>query len=155
MDENSIMLIVWLSVFLVALIAELATVALVSIWFCVGALAALAITYIPGVPWWGETIVFLGVSALTLILLRPLSRRMYARKNSKTNVDTLIGEKAKVVKPIGPFEVGEVKVGSVLWRAKPADASAEIPAGSTIEILSIQGNTLIVREVFDLSEEGK
>lgn len=155
MDENSIMLIVWLSVFLLALIAELATTALVSVWFCVGALAALAVTYIPGVPWWGETIVFIGVSVLTLLLLRPLSRKMYARKNSKTNVDSLIGEKAKVSKPIGPFEVGEVKVGNVGWRAKSSDSTAAIPPGVTIEILSIQGNTLIVREVVDLSEEEK
>lgn len=147
MDENTIMLIVWLSVFVVALIAEVSTEALVSVWFCIGSLVALAVTYIPGMPWWGEMIVFLGVSALSLILLRPVANRLLLRKNTKTGVASIVGKKGKVTKTITPLEYGEVKVFGTLWTGMLMDGAKEIPEGSVVEVVSINGNKLVVKAV--------
>lgn len=52
MTELTIMLIVWAVIFALALMTELLTEALVSVWFCVGAIVAFAITFIPGMPYW-------------------------------------------------------------------------------------------------------
>ena len=67
MDQNTIMLIVWLSVFVLALIVEISTDMLVSVWFCIGALVALGVTYIPGTPLWVEILVFFAVTIISLI----------------------------------------------------------------------------------------
>ena len=84
MDQNTIMLIIWLSVFVLALIAEFATDALVSVWFCIGALAALGVTYIPGTPLWVEITVFFAISTICFIALRPLAKKLLLA-NSQTN----------------------------------------------------------------------
>lgn len=75
MTELTIMLIVWAVIFTLALMAELLTEALVSVWFCVGAIVAFAITFIPGMPYWGEIIVFVGVSLITFLVLRPILQK--------------------------------------------------------------------------------
>lgn len=147
MDENTIMMIVWLCIFVVALIAELSTEAIVSAWFCVGAAIALAVTYIPGMPWWGELIVFFVVSVIALIAFRPLVLKRMDRIKHKTNIDTIIGKKGKVTKSIKALEFGEVKIEGVLWTAALTPDSEDIEIDSTIEVVSIEGNKLYVKEI--------
>ena len=55
------MWLVWLSMFVLSLILEASTEALVSIWFAAGALVSLGCSFIPGLPYWGEIIVFFAV----------------------------------------------------------------------------------------------
>ena len=57
---------------------------LVSIWFALGALVALIVSFIPGVAWWIELIVFVVVAATTLLALRPLFKGLL-----KKNIITL------------------------------------------------------------------
>lgn len=146
-DENTIMMIVWLSIFVVALVAELATTALVSVWFCIGALVALSVTYIPGMPWWGEMIVFLGVSALFLAFLRPITNKLLLRRNPKTNVAVIIGRKGIVTKDITEFEYGEVKVSGTYWTGMLAEGEKELKKDTPIVVMGIEGNKLIVKEL--------
>ena len=63
--------LVWLGLFLVALIVEAVSEALLSIWFAAGALVCLGISFIPGCPLWVQIIVFLAVSAIAFLILRP------------------------------------------------------------------------------------
>lgn len=117
MTELTIMLIVWAVIFTLALMAELLTEALVSVWFCVGAIVAFAITFIPGMPYWGEIIVFVGVSLITFLVIRPILQKRLVHLHSKTNVDTMIGKKGIVVKRITSLEKGEVKINDIIWNA--------------------------------------
>ena len=48
--------LVWLGVFLVALIIEAVSEALLSIWFAAGALVCLGISFIPGCPLWVQSL---------------------------------------------------------------------------------------------------
>ena len=67
------MRIFWLAAFIVFAVGEAVTVGLVSVWFAVGALAALFATAL-GAGLWLQITVFLGVSALAL--MKRLGRRM-------------------------------------------------------------------------------
>ena len=60
------MRIFWLAAFIVFAAGEAVTVGLVSVWFAVGALAALFATAL-GAGLWLQITVFLGVSALALV----------------------------------------------------------------------------------------
>lgn len=146
MTELTIMLIVWAVIFTLALMAELLTEALVSIWFCVGAIVAFVITFIPRMPYWGEIIVFVGVSLITFLVLRPILQKKLVHLHSKTNVDTMIGKKGIVVKRITSLEKGEVKINDIIWNAIKRDEDDTIEVDSIVEVISIQGNKLLVKK---------
>lgn len=146
-DTYIIMVIIWAVVFVAALIAEIFSEALVSVWFCVGAVVALGVSFIPGMPFWGSIIVFVGVSALSFLIIRPLVKDKLFRLHAKTNVDSMIGRKGLVTKKITTFEKGEVKVDGVLWSAIKKESEEDIDIGKIVEVISIQGNKLFVKEV--------
>ncbi len=147
MDENIIMMIVWVSLFIFALLAEIFTDALVSVWFCIGAVLALSVTFIPNMPWWGELIVFLGTSLLSFIIIRPIVNRKLQRIKSRTNIDTILGKKGIVLKKITSLEKGEVKVDSIIWNAIKREDEEDILEGSVVEVLAVNGNKLLVKEI--------
>lgn len=146
MEENTIMMLIWLSIFIIALVAEISTEAIVSVWFCIGSLIALAVTYIPGMPWWGELIVFLATSALALLAFRPLVLSKLERITHSTNIDTIIGKKGTTTKEITELEFGEVRIEGVLWTALLAPGCEKIEKGSIVEVVSVEGNKLYVRQ---------
>ena len=92
---DSIEVYVWLIVFIVLTAIEMATFQLVTIWFAVGAVAAF-ITSLFSTSLEIQLIVFLAVSMLLLILVRPIAGRFLQTKTVKTNVDSLIGDYATV-----------------------------------------------------------
>ena len=83
--------LMWLIVLAVFLVIEAITVGLTTIWFAGGALVA-AIASGAGilVQW----ILFLVISLVLLIFTRPLAVRYMNKGVPKTNVNSLIGEKA-------------------------------------------------------------
>ena len=89
----------WIFVWAFAAIAliglEIATTALVSIWFAVGALAAF-ITAIATDAVWVQLVVFAVVSTLMLVLTRPFVKRFLKERKTATNADSLIGQVAEV-----------------------------------------------------------
>ena len=86
---------IWLAIFVITIIVEAATQDLVSIWFSLGSLVALAISGFSA--WWVEVIVFLVVSVIALILTRPIMKRLMQRNERKTNTDDFIGKKLKAI----------------------------------------------------------
>lgn len=80
---DSIEVYVWLIVFIVLTAIEMATFQLVTIWFAVGAVAAF-ITSLFSTSLEIQLIVFLAVSMLLLILVRPIAGRFLQTKTVKT-----------------------------------------------------------------------
>lgn len=146
-DTYIIMVIIWAVVFVAALIAEIFSEALVSVWFCIGAVVALGVSFIPEMPFWGSIIVFVGVSAVSFLIIRPLVKDKLFRLHVRTNVDSMIGRKGLVTKKITTLEKGEVKVDGVLWSAIKKESEEDIDIGKIVEVISIQGNKLFVKEV--------
>lgn len=146
MDETIIMLIVWLSVFVAALIMEILTDALVSIWFCASALITLALSFIPGLTWWGQLIIFLVLSVVFAISLRPVVSRLLSRNKSDTNIDAVIHKKGLVTKEIKPLHPGEVKINGIYWTAIAQDEREQLSVDDTVEVVAVDGNKLIVRK---------
>ena len=142
------MWIVWLSLFVIMLIVEASGPALVTVWFAFGALISLIISFIPGVAWWIEVIVFAVVSIATLFALRPIAKKMSMRKNiMQTNVDSFVGKKGYVIEDIEALRPGAVKIGDVSWTALPQDEKEKILENEIIEVVAVDGNKLIVKKV--------
>ena len=140
------MWIVWLVLLVLMIIIEAAGPALVSVWFAVGALVSMIVSFIPKVPWWVEVIIFFAVSLISFFAIRPILRKRMKRDVIQSNVDSLVGKSGKVNEDIVPLEGGEVKINDVIWRANSLDDTL-IPKDSVVEVVSINGNKLIVKKV--------
>lgn len=141
--------IIWLVLFVATLIIEGLGPSLVSIWFSLGALIALIVSFIPNVEWWIEVIIFVVISVATLLALRPIIRRYYKRNNFNTNIDGYAGKRGYVIEDITYLRPGAVKIGDVSWTAIPADKDQKILEDEVIEVVRVNGNKLIVKKVED------
>ena len=131
----------WLALFVVFLIVEAGTVALVSIWFALGALAALA-SCVLGAEMWLQITVFLVVS---LVLLALLWKRVRSKlTTTKTNVDSVIGAEGYVTEAIDNLSyTGRVKLGGITWAAR-STSGAGIPVGTLVKVECIEGVKVFV-----------
>ena len=145
--------IVWLVLLIVFAVAEGVTVALVSIWFMGGALAAL-IAALCGAELWLQVVLFFAVSILLLLGLRPLSRRLLRQKKVATNADSNIGKEAVVTERIDNLQGrGAVRISGVEWSARSADGS-EIERGAVVRVLRIEGVKVCVERAETVNTEG-
>lgn len=135
----------WAILSVALIVVEIITVDLVAVWFAGGSIAAF-IAALFGTELWLQIIVFIVVSAILLIVTRPVVRRLSSeQKKVATNADSLIGEECLVKERINNLEnTGRVLVGGLLWTARTIDGTpAEV--GETCVIDSIVGVKLIVR----------
>ena len=104
--------LMWLIVLAVFLVIEAITVGLTTIWFAGGALVA-AIASGAGAGILVQWILFLVISLVLLIFTRPLAVRYMNKGVPKTNVNSLIGEKAVVIQKINNLEqTGQVRINA-------------------------------------------
>ncbi len=139
------MIIIWLAVLILMVIIELVTFSLVSIWFVVGSIAALIASY-AGAEAPLQIIVFLAVSAVTILFVRPIAKKYIKTNKVKTNLDNLVGKVAVVTKNISPQLMGEVKIGAHIWSAASLEQE-EIKVGEYCEVIAIEGAHLVVKKV--------
>ena len=134
----------WLALFVVFLIVEAGTVALVSIWFALGALAAL-VSCVLGAEMWLQITVFLVVSLVLLALLALLWKRVRSKlTTTKTNVDSVIGAEGYVTEAIDNLSyTGRVKLGGITWAAR-STSGAGIPVGTLVKVERIEGVKVFV-----------
>ncbi len=89
----------WLAVMALAVFAEMSTMALVSVWCAVGALAAVFAAYF-GAPLAAQLLLFIGVSIVTAAVVRPLAKKYADPYKVPTNADRLVGMEARVTETI-------------------------------------------------------
>ena len=139
--------IIWLALFVIMLGVEALGPALVSVWFAFGALVALIVSFIPGVAWWIEIVIFVVISVATLLALRPIVRRYIKRNNYNTNSDSFSGKRGYVIEDIEYLKPGAVKIGDVSWTAIPVNRDEKILENEIIEVVAVSGNKLLVKKV--------
>lgn len=138
--------IVWFLLLILFIGVEAATVTMVSAWFAIGALAAL-IAALAGGQLWLQIALFFVVSGVSLALLRPISKKHFNAKLTRTNVDAITGKICPVVSPIDNFTgQGQVKIGDVEWSARSTDGSA-IETGTQVKIDRVEGVKVYVTPV--------
>lgn len=136
-----VMQIVWLVLLVLFIIIEAAGPALVSIWFCGGALVALLLSLLFPQMILVQILAFVVVSVLLLLALRPMARRLLDKRKVATNADANIGKVCQVVSEVQPGRFGRVKLESLEWTAK---ANMVLPVGTWCRVLAIEGAKLVV-----------
>ena len=137
---------IWLVSMIALLIVEGLAPGLVSIWFALGALAAM-IAAMLGAPLWLQVVWFVLVSVVTLLLTRPLARKFVNTRTVRTNADMAIGCDCLVTEDIdNVLGTGAVNVGGKIWTARMADPDGRAAKGAVLRAVRIEGVKLIVEE---------
>ena len=135
--------IIWLVLMVVFLIAEAMTVTTVSLWFAAGALVALLVSLLH-MQIWLQVVLFFVVSGVLLACLRPMVKRHFTPKLTRTNVDAMVGIRGMVTAEIDNVcAAGQVKLNGMEWTARSTDGSI-IPAGTLIRVDRVEGVKVFV-----------
>lgn len=136
--------LVWMILLLVLVVVELATMGLTTIWFAIGALTALIAAAL-NAPLFIQITLFLVVSVMMLLVTRPVAMKYFNVDRTKTNVQSLIGQKGIVTGQIDNLKgVGQVTLNGMEWTARSLKEDGVIPEGSVVEVRRIDGVKLIV-----------
>lgn len=135
----------WLIAMIVLLIVEGVVPGLVSIWFALGALAALLASILHA-PLWLQIFCFLLVSVASLVLTRPLAKKYINARVQPTNADRILGHECIVTEEIDNLRgTGAVRVDGKEWTARAAEDSKCYAKGDVLRVLRIEGVKLIVQ----------
>ena len=136
---------VWVVLMIGFLIVEGVAPGLVSIWFALGALAAL-ISALLGAPVWLQALWFVLVSVLALVATRPLAKKYVNSRTQATNADMLIGQECIVTETIDKLRgTGAVSVAGKVWTARTDEPEKIIEEGTVAVVERIEGVKLIVK----------
>jgi len=134
---------IWVALVIIFAIIEVFTLGLTTVWFALGALVMVFLSFIK-IPLSVQILIFLAISAALLIFTRPVAIKKFKMGKEKTNVESFAGKHVLVTKAIGEFEKGEAKLNGLIWTAR-SENDAEIAAGTKCEIIRVEGVQLIVR----------
>lgn len=138
--------ILWIALLVLFIVVEASTVSMVSVWFAIGAVAALA-AELCGAELWLQITLFVVASAISLALLRPLAKKHLNPKITQTNVDALVGKTCIVTTDIDNLHTcGQVKLGDVEWSAR-SSTNETIPSGTQVRIDRVEGVKVYVTPV--------
>ena len=139
------MSVTWLIAFVVFLVVESMTASLTSIWFAGGALAAL-VAQVCGAPLRPQLAVFVIVSFILFIMVRPFTARYLHRKKTDTNVDSFAGRKAVVKGRIdNEAGTGTTILAGETWLARAAVEGETFEPNTVVVITSVSGAKLMVK----------
>lgn len=129
---------VWLAAAIVFGIIEAVMLGLNSIWFSVGALAAMAAAKLGG-GIWVQVLVFLIISLAALLAAKKLLKDRFNRDCQPTNADRILGKTVVVTEEIDNQKPsGQIREGGLFWTARSIDGTV-IPKDARVTVRSIEG----------------
>lgn len=144
--------IIWAVIAAISLIIEVSTVALLSIWFTVGAVVALIMSLF-NLPVFLQILSFIVVSGSLFTLAW---KYIISKKPEKTNSPLFIGKRAVVTETIDYSKnTGKVKVNDQYWSAIPKDKGKIIEKNSVVVITEVCNTKFVVDEAENIAEENK
>ena len=133
---------VWLGIAAAMALVEVVSLGLITLWFVVGALVAFAANLL-GVDAVVQVIVFLVVSVVCLVALRPVFMKYRNRGDSKE--PTLVGQVAVVCEAIDNDRlVGRVETSDHRTWAACSASGEPLPVGQNVVVVAQESVKLIV-----------
>lgn len=136
----------WIAIIVAALILEIVTEQLISIWFIPGAVVGIVLdlfsVYLPI-----QIITLLIVSILGIFVLRNLVMKKFPSENSKTNIDAIIGERCIVTEKVDNYAgCGQVKIKGQIWSARGVGEDDVFEIGEALHVVAIEGVKVICKK---------
>ena len=139
---------IWVAVIVVAVIVELLTDQLISIWFVPGAIVATVLDFCETEILW-QVLIFFMISIAGIVVGKTLLSKYFSTtKDSKTNIDAIIGEKCVVTEKIDNFAgCGQAKINGQVWAARSVEEGEVFEVGEILLIVAIEGVKLICKKI--------
>ncbi|MDY6996873.1 MAG: NfeD family protein [Actinomycetota bacterium] len=139
--------LIWLIAALALAGAEALTGDLFLLMLSGGALAAAGSAWLIDWPIWADGVVFLLVSVLLLVGVRPaLRRRISSGRGLPEPVKALEGKSAMVLDRVAQHE-GQVKLAGEVWTARPLNENDVYEPGDQVMVVQIDGATAVVSKI--------
>ncbi|MFZ1175393.1 MAG: NfeD family protein [Mycobacterium sp.] len=136
--------VLWLIFALVLAGAEALTGHMFLVMLGGGALAAAVTSWLTDWPVWADGTVFLIVSVLLLVLVRPaLRRRLTPAHVPQMGIEALEGKTALVLDRVSRDD-GQVKLDGGVWTARPLSDGDVYEPGESVTVMHIEGATAVV-----------
>ena len=136
----------WLIIAGLFFVGEIFTLGFLIFWFGIGALFVMIVSFFT-TNIIIQTTVFLITSTIFILATKPLVKKFVDVKKTNTNVFSIIGKKALVIKDIDPIHSsGQIKLNGEVWSAETENDEI-IKKGSEVEVLKINGVKAIVKLV--------
>lgn len=136
----------WLAILLLALVVEATTDQLISIWFIPAAIISIVLDFCK-VPILWQVLVFLVSTVLGIVFLRRLILNAKKDANTKTDLDTIVGEKCIVTEKIDTFAgCGQAKIKGQVWSARGLNTDDVFEPGEILRVVGIEGVKLICKK---------
>ena len=142
---------IWLGLFILFGIVEAATVSLTSIWFAIGAAAALISCLFTDL-FRVQALLFIVVSVLCLLAFRPLAAKL-RKAPTATNGDRNLGREATVLTPVTAEEPGRVRLDGVDWNARCVTPGDILNPGDHCRVTEIHSTLLLVEPILTESRK--
>jgi len=134
----------WLAAGLLFLIIEIVTPGFLFLSFGIGAiLTGLLSRIFPGLP--AQLVIFSITTLISFLMMKRFESFMLKNEEQPlSNVDALVNKTGIVTRIIEPQTKGYVKIGGEEWSAISENSGDIIPEGTTVKILRVEGNKVIV-----------
>ena len=134
---------IWGILIVVFLGLEAITFGITSIWFACGALVSMLAAMLHA-PQWLQFLLFVLVSAATLMITRPLAAKYINDNKQATNADRVIGMTGRVIEQVdNVMSTGQVSVSGKIWTAR-SQSGVVIDMDTLVRAVAIDGVKLIV-----------
>jgi membrane protein implicated in regulation of membrane protease activity len=137
--------IIWIVLAIVLGVAEIFTLTASLGLLAVAALVAAGAAAL-GVGPFAQFVIFAVVAVAGLVGVRPLVKRQLRPRygpQHRFGVAALVGRQARVVQEV-TGHAGRVRIGGEEWSARAYDETLVIPAGTTVDVIEIEGATALV-----------
>lgn len=137
---------IWLIASGVFIIIEIFTVGFLFFWLAIASLLSMLVSFLTD-SIIIQTTIFVISSAILIFATKPLVDKFAKKDKTATNVYSLIGKKAIVIKEIDwASGKGQIKIEGEVWSAK-TNEQVNIPKGTEVEIESIDGVKAFVKPI--------
>jgi membrane protein implicated in regulation of membrane protease activity len=136
---------IWLILAAALYVGEMLTTTFFLLPFGIGATLALVANLL-GLELWLQWVIFVVVSILALVLLRPFAKRLTAKAGQlKSGVDRLIGMTGHIIEGNAPSGENRARVDREVWNVA-TEAGGQLAVGTPVRVLRVDGVHLIVEE---------
>ena len=137
---------IWIAIIVLAIIVEVVSEQLISIWFVPGAIVATFLDFFEVSLIW-QILTVLVLAALGIVLAKFFLADKIASKIEKTNVDAIIGERCVVTERIDNYAgCGLVKIKGQIWSARGVGEDDIYEIGSVLRVVAIEGVKVICKK---------
>ncbi len=136
----------WIAIIAAAIIVEVITDQLVSIWFVPGAVIATVLDYLDvGFVW--QVLTVLVLAAAGIVFAKAYLSKKLSSRVIKTNIEAIIGERCVVTEKIDNYVgCGQVKIKGQIWSARGVDESDVFEIGEALHVVAIEGVKVICKK---------